>query len=341
MEIKIYQINQDRDNENLAFRTLPPNRNIPSEIYDKVYESEVDCSNLEDVYRMFNIEHPADFRGRSLSVSDIVEVVESNRITPGYYYCDTYGFKPIDFEPDKAHEIKGDTIRVVLLEPERTARIADIPATLEGMQKVVGGYIKATYPYEEQVCIVCNEEGKLQGLPLNRAIREEDTITELSYGDLKTLFRETEEARIGKHAVGYIVFTEDSFTKPYSEESRTYVISSDNKAFIPNMGGYSIFASCLDGTDPCVRLDHYMTAEHGGEDGWKIERCYIKEPGGQILDVIAGPCFICSCAGENFGSLSQEQAERYAEKFKYPEYFYMLNGKIECYPIKPERGQER
>ena len=43
------------------------------------------------------------------------------------------------------------------------------------------------------------------------------------------------------------------------------------------MGGYSIYASCLDGTDPCVRLEGYMELEHGGKGGWKVEYCYIKD----------------------------------------------------------------
>ena len=41
------------------------------------------------------------------------------------------------------------------------------------------------------------------------------------------------------------------------------------------MGGYSIYARCLDGTDPCVRLEQYMAAEYGGERGWSVERCYM------------------------------------------------------------------
>ena len=46
---------------------------------------------------------------------------------------------------------------------------------LHAMQQTVGGDIEAYYPFEEQVCIVCNEEGKINGLPLNRAIRDADT----------------------------------------------------------------------------------------------------------------------------------------------------------------------
>ena len=41
------------------------------------------------------------------------------------------------------------------------------------------------------------------------------------------------------------------------------------------MGGYSIYASSLDGSDPCVRLEQYMASEYGGKNGWQIERCYM------------------------------------------------------------------
>ncbi len=74
-----------------------------------------------------------------------------------------------------------------------------------------------------------------------------------------------------------VVFTADSFQTEYSEESRTYIVPSNNKAFIEGMMGYSIFASCLDGTDKCVRIEGYMASERGGEDGWKVDYCYIKD----------------------------------------------------------------
>ena len=52
-------------------------------------------------------------------------------------------------------------------------------------------------------------------------------------------------------------------------------MSSDNKAYQPNMGGYSIFAVALDGSDNGVRLEQYLSAELAGADGWQIERCYM------------------------------------------------------------------
>ena len=95
----------------------------------------------------------------------------------------------------------------------------------------------------------------------------------MTYPTMRNYFRTAERAR--QHLTGYIVFSPASFTKEYSVKSRTYAVSSDNKAFQPNMGGYSIYASSLDGSDPCVRLEQYMAAEYGGKDGWQIERCYM------------------------------------------------------------------
>ncbi len=95
----------------------------------------------------------------------------------------------------------------------------------------------------------------------------------MTYSTMKNYFRTAERAR--QHLTGYIVFSPASFEKEYPLESRTYGVSSDNKAFQPNMGGYSIYAASLDGSDPCVRLEQYMASEYGGKDGWQIERCYM------------------------------------------------------------------
>ena len=65
-------------------------------------------------------------------------------------------------------------MRILKIEPEHKPERADIPDTLEAMQKVVDGYVQAVYPFEEPVALICNEEGKLNGLPLNRALWDED-----------------------------------------------------------------------------------------------------------------------------------------------------------------------
>lgn len=61
-----------------------------------------------------------------------------------------------------------------MVEPGKAPYVTDIGNDLRSMQQAVGGYIQAVYPYEETVVLVCNEEGKLDGLPLNRALRDKD-----------------------------------------------------------------------------------------------------------------------------------------------------------------------
>lgn len=102
---------------------------------------------------------------------------------------------------------------------------------------------------------------------------DENPPVTMTYAELASAFRKAEDE--GRHITGYIVFTEDSFTKPYSLEARTYIVSSENKAYQPNMGGYSIFGSSIDGSDINIRLEAYMRDEKGGTDGWKVERCYM------------------------------------------------------------------
>ena len=63
-------------------------------------------------------------------------------------------------------------MQVVVVEPKQKPMVQDISPDLESMQKIVGGPIQAIYPFEEPVALICNEEGKLLNLPLNRALRD-------------------------------------------------------------------------------------------------------------------------------------------------------------------------
>lgn len=145
---------------------------LRSEIYDKVFEGEVECGTLEEVYQMFNIGQPDGYRGRSLSVSDVVEVVGEEKST--FHFCDSIGFREVDFDPDMTEPLKEKKIKVVLCEPGKVARVAEIGTELSDLQRVVGGMIEPYYPFEEQVCIVCNDEGKYNGMRPCRAIYGED-----------------------------------------------------------------------------------------------------------------------------------------------------------------------
>lgn len=133
--------------------------------------------------------------------------------------------------------MKEETIKVVLLQPGKLAKAVEIDSSLEGMQQAVGGgLIEAVYPFEEEVCLVCNEEGKINGMRPNRALYDDD---------------------------------------------------------------------------------HKM------------------------IDIICGPAFICDCRGENFGSLSEEQLNRYGKQFRYPETFFRTGDGIKTVPYNPNKGRER
>jgi len=345
-EFSIYQINTDRDNNRVCFLGLDSlerfqhSKAVDPALYDRVYDGKLDCSCLETIYEKFNIDHPADYKGRSLSVSDVVEIRGSDTLNPGFYFVDSIGFKAISFdkslckEPVKASDGK---ISVLLVEPNKYPKMIEIDDTLEAMQEVVGGDIEEYMPFEDEVAIICNEEGKVNGLTPNRAVYGEPQAVEMTFAEMRSRFCEAENE--GKeHLSGYIVFTQDSFDKPYDERSRTYGVSSNNKAFQSGMGGYSIFGSCLDGTDPCVRLDGYMF----GENAWKIEKCYMMEPSREMLDIICGKFFITYAPfdAEKFQSLPPDLAEKYREKFKYPERFMRVNNEIVAVPFKPVRADK-
>lgn len=102
-------------------------------------------------------------------------------------------------------------------------------------------------------------------------------MQKMTWSELQEKFRKFNEEHnwAKEHIAGYIVFTEDSFDKEYSLESRTYEVWSDCKAFVHGMGGYSIYGTSLDLSDVCVRLDQYMANVHGGKNGWKVDYCYM------------------------------------------------------------------
>ncbi len=127
---------------------------------------------------------------------------------------------------------------MVLCEPGRTARTAEVGTGLEDLQKAVGGRIEAVYPFDEPVCLVCNEEGKFNGMGPNRALYDGD---------------------------------------------------------------------------------------------------------GQLRDIVFGPFFVCGCRGPAFGSLTEDQLERYGRLFRLPERFTRLKGRILVQPYAPvpARGPER
>ena len=67
-----------------------------------------------------------------------------------------------------------EKMTVLVIEPEKKPYVKDISSGLASLQKEVGGYIQAVYPFDDPVAIICDEEAKLTGKELNRALRDED-----------------------------------------------------------------------------------------------------------------------------------------------------------------------
>lgn len=107
---RIYQMELDRDTpvRSLAFQGLSAfakegYASPPGNAYRFVYQSEYVCPTefpdsdiLEQIFRIFNTEHPKDYTGRSLSVSDVVELYEND--SSRFYFCDSMGFRKIAFD---------------------------------------------------------------------------------------------------------------------------------------------------------------------------------------------------------------------------------------------------
>ena len=136
-----------------------------------------------------------------------------------------------EFEEMEAE--KGMT--VIACYPGKTAQVVEIKDGLKGMQEFVGGYIEAIYPFDDPVAIVCNEEGKINRMELNRAV----------YGET-----------------------------------------------------------------------------------------------GEMIDIIAGPMFICSLGEEDFASIRGEMLEKYLEKFKQPETFIKIGNDILAMKIPENQKQQ-
>lgn len=97
-------------------------------------------------------------------------------------------------------------MKVLKVKPNEVPYAIEIDDELETLQNEVGGYIECVYPFEDDVAIVCNEEGKITGLPLNRALRSDDgAVVDVLCGDFLI-----------------VGLTEDGFGSLSNEQIKTY-----------------------------------------------------------------------------------------------------------------------
>lgn len=94
----IYQLKGGEETRDYRFEPLDRLRAVGLDVqrdnYELVYSAPLsDGESLKDIYRRFNIDHPADFTGHSLSVSDIVVLRNGDSETA--HYCDSFGFTEV------------------------------------------------------------------------------------------------------------------------------------------------------------------------------------------------------------------------------------------------------
>jgi len=115
MRIKLYQ-NPGRTEQQILclFISLDEiqkqlkTKRIPSELYECVWQGELDARSTEDVFRIFNLEHPDGYQARSMSVSDIVEVLDPDGESSACFYCDPIGFRQVEFRQDSVSPLEPD-----------------------------------------------------------------------------------------------------------------------------------------------------------------------------------------------------------------------------------------
>lgn len=172
MKIRIYQISMERDMQHVKFQNyermqeLQGAEDIDASIYDEVFMGDVECTGLEDVYRLFNTEGHRLHWGHSLSVSDIVALEEGE--AAGFYFCDSVGVQKIPFQSGQVQK-EENLIRVLVVEPHRKPYESEIAGTLEGEQRAVQGRIEYIGNGDGIVTVV-NEEHKLNGMEANRRV---------------------------------------------------------------------------------------------------------------------------------------------------------------------------
>lgn len=153
--------------------------NFPSkEIVDKLKEdypegTRISLISMDDPYSKL----VSGDRGTVQSVDDAgtVHVKWDNGSGLGLAYGEDSYRKLTEKELAKEQAAtEKSTITVLVVEPMKEPYTKEIDSGYKAMQEEVGGIIQVTYPYEDLVGIVCNDEGKINHLPLNRAIYDEN-----------------------------------------------------------------------------------------------------------------------------------------------------------------------
>jgi len=107
-----------------------------------------------------------NYNGQSVAVEVTLEV---------YEFLDRVDHKAENLSHEQRRHLDGREFDEYIVATEGVGiYLKEIDPGLHSLQAEVGGDIAATYPFSDPVGLVCNDEGKLIGLELNRGLRDED-----------------------------------------------------------------------------------------------------------------------------------------------------------------------
>ena len=146
-----------------------------------MYAGDIQAKSLDEVYSHLNAgRKPTTYQGHSLSVSDVVEVIDDihevyhTALTEkGFYFCDSIGWKKVDFDASRAEPMKG--VRVLMIQPHQKPIETRVIDRLDCWQRAVSDHgedalMEVISPFDDNAVVVCNEESKYNGMEGNRRL---------------------------------------------------------------------------------------------------------------------------------------------------------------------------
>ena len=146
----IYQISDDvEERRDIIFENLERlserGLSVDPDNYEEVYSGElIEGTTLDDLYEKFNIDHPADYRGRSMSVSDVVVLHQNGEDRA--YFVDSFGFTELpEFLREKEAAISSEHAGISEETPlvTESENNPDVPLIAEDIKNI--SYIGAEY----------------------------------------------------------------------------------------------------------------------------------------------------------------------------------------------------
>ena len=155
---------------------------VPELTDDERLERAIDLAmSLDRFFREFDKDYAAKFPEAQIKQELICDDLYAGKIAAIEAMLSDLGQNAHDVLPQELAEYKTairydpskdiqETMTVLVVEPRKPPYTAEIPVGLDGLTAAVDGPIAATYPFADQVALICNDEGRNIGLELNRAL---------------------------------------------------------------------------------------------------------------------------------------------------------------------------